>query len=78
MNVISTVSAATMPNAVQRPKFLIVGSPNVASDPKLSEAIVPAVSITRPTLTVASMTARRLCSVAGASGSSARERAYSS
>ena len=32
MNVISTVSAATMPNAVHRPKFLIVGSPNAASD----------------------------------------------
>ena len=78
MNVISTVSAATMPNAVQRPKFLIVGSPNAASDAKLSDAIVPAASITTPTLTVASMTAMRLCSVPGSSGCVARARAYSS
>ena len=78
MNVISTVSAATMPNAVHRPKFLIVGSPNAASDAKLSDAIVPAASITTPTLTVASMTAMRLCSVPGSSGCVARARAYSS
>ncbi len=78
MNVISTVSAATMPNAVHNPKFLIVGRPNVASDPKLSAAMVPAASMTTPTLVVASITASRLCSTPGSSGHSARARAYSS
>ena len=78
MNVISTVNAARMPNAVHRPKFLIVGSPNAASDAKLSEAIVPAASMTTPTLTVASMTAMRLCSTPGRSGWVDRARAYSS
>jgi hypothetical protein len=78
MNVISTVSAATMPNAVHRPKFLMVGKPNAASDAKLSAAMVPAASITRPTLTVASMTAMRLCSTLGTSGRVVRARAYSS
>ena len=75
MNVISTVSAATMPNAVQRPKFLIVGSPNAASDAKLSDAIVPAASITTPTLTVASMTAMRLCSALGTARAASTARA---
>ena len=78
MKVISTVSAAMIPNAVQRPKFLMVGSPNVASEPKLSAAMVPAASMTRPTLVVASMTASRLCSVAGRSARDARRRLYSS
>ena len=78
MNVISTVSAATMPNAVQRPKFLIVGRPKAASEPKLSAAIVPAAIMTRPTLAVASTTARRLWSLAESSGQAPRARAYSS
>ena len=68
MKVISTVSAARMPKAVHRPKFLIEGSPNVASEPKLSDAMVPAASMTTPTLTVASMTASRLCSAGDSSG----------
>jgi len=78
MKVISTVSAATMPNAVQRPKFLMVGRPKAASDPKLSEAMVPAASITTPTFTVASMTAWRFCSNADRSGRSVLRRLYSS
>lgn len=78
MNVISTTSAARIPNAVQSPKFLIVGSPNAASDPKLSDAIVPAASITTPTFVVASTTAWRLCCAGVQSGCAARTRAYSS
>ena len=78
MKVISTVSAAMIPKAVQRPKFLMVGRPNVASEPKLSAAMVPAASMTRPTLVVASMTARRLCSCGERSGRAAWSRLYSS
>ena len=78
MNVISTVSAASTPKAVHRPKFLMVGRPKAASEPKLSAAMVPAASMTRPTLTVASMTASRLCSSRDSSGWAARTRAYSS
>jgi hypothetical protein len=78
MNVISTVSAARIPNAVHRPKVLIVGRPNAASDPKLSEAMVPAASITTPTLVVASRTAKRLWSVAVRSGRAPAIRLYSS
>ena len=78
MNVISTISAAKMPNAVHNPKFLIDCSPNATSEKKLNEAIAPAASITAPTLVVASMTAMRLCSVGVSSGWLLRARWYSS
>ena len=78
MKVISTVSAARIPKAVHRPKFLMVGNPKAASDPKLSEAIKPAASMTTPTFMVASMTATRLCSLGDSSGLDALLRANSS
>ena len=50
----------------------------VASDPKLNDAIVPAMSMTTPTFVVASMTAWRLWSAGVRCGDVTRARAYSS